>query len=140
MLTWAFPAVVREEGSTDWLVTFPDLPEAITGGESVETALANASDALEEVVLTYLAEGRVLPDPRPAQAGEVLVVLDAATASRAMLARELALQGVTYEELARRLHKSESAARSLVQGRRRASLPALLDALRSLGRTPALAS
>lgn len=140
MLTWAFAARVREEGPGDWLVTFDDLPEAITGAATHEEALANAADALEEVVLAYLVSGLQVPDPRPPGFGETAIVLDAATASRALLARELSIQGMSYAELAQRIHRSEAMARNLVQGPRRANLNALWAALRSLGTTLAIAS
>jgi hypothetical protein len=35
MQTWMFPAVIEKLGDDDFLATFPDLPEAMTGGGSL---------------------------------------------------------------------------------------------------------
>ena len=45
--TQAFPAVMEKLGDDDFLATFPDLPEALTGGASLAEARENAGNALE---------------------------------------------------------------------------------------------
>jgi hypothetical protein len=44
MQTWAFPAVIEMLGDDDFLATFPDVPEARTGGASLEEVRENAAD------------------------------------------------------------------------------------------------
>ncbi|QSX07120.1 type II toxin-antitoxin system HicB family antitoxin [Sedimentibacter sp. zth1] len=44
-------------------VTFPDFPECITFGNSIEHALEMAKDALKLVVGYYIDENIPLPDP-----------------------------------------------------------------------------
>lgn len=139
MQPWAFPAIVEQHGEDDFVVTFPDIPEAITGGSTVAEALENAADALEEAVLAYLAHGRPVPLPRPAVGSERPVVLDPVTAARAVLALTMREQHVTNVELAARLGKSESAVRRLVNGHAGVKLDTVLVALAMLGRRMALA-
>ena len=57
MQTWAFPALIEKLGDDDFLATFPDIPEALTGGASLAEARENAADALEEAILAYLRTG-----------------------------------------------------------------------------------
>jgi antitoxin HicB len=83
MQTWAYPAVIEKHGPEDFVVTFPDVPEAITGGASLDEARLNAADALEEAILGYMAQGLPIPAPRAERKGEELVVLDPVTAARA---------------------------------------------------------
>ena len=64
MQTWSFPATIQRLGEDDYLATFPDVPEAMTGGGSLAEVRENASDALEEAILAYLAAGRAIPLPR----------------------------------------------------------------------------
>ena len=68
------------------MATFPDVPEAMTGGASLAEVRENAADALEEAILGYLAHERPIPDPREPRDGEEAVVLDPVTAARAALA------------------------------------------------------
>ncbi|WP_158918067.1 type II toxin-antitoxin system HicB family antitoxin [Caulobacter sp. S45] len=82
MPIWAFPAVFQEEEAGDWVVTFPDIPEVVTGADSLEAARLEAADALEEAILAYMADGRAVPSPRAAGEGEELVTLAPGTASR----------------------------------------------------------
>jgi antitoxin HicB len=45
------------------VLRFPDIPEAVAGGDTEEDALENARPVLEAVLDCYVAEGRDLPEP-----------------------------------------------------------------------------
>jgi antitoxin HicB len=126
---WAYPAHVAEDSPGDWLVTFDDLPEALTGGRTREEALHNAADALEEAVLAYLARGRPIPAPRAAAEGEELIVLDVVTAARAALAEVMRTNGISNAALARGVGRSEGAVRRLVDGTTGVKIDTVLQAL-----------
>ena len=85
MQTWAFPALIEKLGDDDFLATFPDIPEALTGAASLAEARENAADVLEEAILAYLAHGRPIPAPREPRGGEEAIILDPVTAARAAL-------------------------------------------------------
>lgn len=51
----------RAIGEKGYTVTFPDVPEAITEGDTAAEALANAVDALETALSFYVEEGEDLP-------------------------------------------------------------------------------
>ena len=61
---WNFPVQLKEEDN-GFVVTFPDIPEAITQGENREEALLYAQEALESVLSFYIEEQRDLPIPSP---------------------------------------------------------------------------
>ena len=46
-----------------WLVRFPDIPEALTEGESEQKAHANAADCLLAALEGYVKAGRPIPRP-----------------------------------------------------------------------------
>jgi predicted RNase H-like HicB family nuclease len=58
-------------------VTFRDVPEAITDGDTREEALLRAEDALESALAMYIAAKELLPVPSNAEAGEEIVPLSA---------------------------------------------------------------
>ncbi len=138
MQTWAFPARIERHADDDYVVTFPDIAEAMTGGSSEREALSLAADALEEAVLAYLAAGRSVPQPREAQAGELLIPLDPTTAARAVLAQIMRDQKVSNVALALKLAKSEGAVRRLTDGATGVKIETVLQALVALGQRAAL--
>ncbi|MDO9270656.1 MAG: type II toxin-antitoxin system HicB family antitoxin [Methylobacter sp.] len=57
-----YPVILTPDDGT-LLVTFPDVPEAITFGENEEEALLNAVDALETALSFYVDTRKPLPKP-----------------------------------------------------------------------------
>ena len=77
-----YPATLTKDGGT-FLVTFRDVPEAITFGADKKEALLNAVDALETGLSFYVESCRPLPLPSKAKRGEITV--SAAALERATL-------------------------------------------------------
>lgn len=90
-----------EEGG--FVVTFPDVPEAITQGDDEGEALLNAVDALETALEFYVDDGKDLPKASKHKRS-VRVVRPSAQACLALIVYQtLREQGVRKSELARRL-------------------------------------
>jgi antitoxin HicB len=139
MQTFSYPAIIEQPYPSDFVVRFADVPEAITGGETVEEALTNAPEALEVAIEHYLALGRPVPNPRPAAEGEHLVALAPAVAARVLLTRAMSDQQLTKVALAARMNKDEKVVRRVLSGKG-ASLELILEALIAVGVRPALAA
>jgi antitoxin HicB len=99
----AYPATLTPDRDGGFTVTFRDVPEAITEGDSRDEALLRAEDALESALAMYVAGKEPLPIPSPAQADEVMVPLSALGMAKAALYDAMREQGVGRAELARRL-------------------------------------
>jgi len=138
MQTWTYPALFDPHDG-EVVVTFRDFLEAITGAVTMDEARALAQDALEEVVLAYLAQGRSVPAPSPALDHEENVVLDPKTAARAAVQRLMSAQGLSRRALAERMHKDEKVVRRILDGRGGVTMDNVVEALRAMGATPALA-
>jgi antitoxin HicB len=136
MTAFTYPARIVEESPGEFLVTFRDIPEAITGGATFEESYQLAADALDVAVEGLLLDTRDVPSPSPAEDGEVLVPLSPAVAARLMLVRAMDRQHVSGRALAERLGKDEKNVRRILQGK--ATVDAALEALRALGIRPAL--
>jgi antitoxin HicB len=85
------------------LVTFPDIPEAITFGMNEEEALKQAVDALETALSFYVDDRRDLPTPSVIE-GLATVRPSALESVKLGLYAEMLKQGVRKSELARRLN------------------------------------
>ena len=99
----AYPATLIPDPDEGYTVTFRDVPEAITEGDSREEALLRAEDALESALAMYVAGKEPLPVASPAEPGEVMVPLSALGMAKTALYEAMREQGVGRAELARRL-------------------------------------
>src|SRR5438309_12052060 len=102
----AYPAALISDRDGGFTVTFRDVPEAITEGDTREEALLRAEDALESALAMYIAAKEPLPAASPAEAGEEMVPLSALGMAKTALYDAMREQGVGRAELARRDRKS----------------------------------
>jgi predicted RNase H-like HicB family nuclease len=56
-------AIVHKESSSDYGVSFPDFPGAVTAASSLDKAVELAAEALALHVEGMLAEGEAIPPP-----------------------------------------------------------------------------
>jgi len=101
---WNFPVELssdKEDGG--FVVTFPDVPEAITQGENRTEALFYAQEALETALTMYIEEQRDLPSPSPAN-GRPTVSPDVLECAKLDIYVIMRTQDVPKAELAQRLH------------------------------------
>ena len=99
----AYPAYLTPDPDGGFTVTFRDVPEAITEGDSREEAVLRSEDALESALAMYIAAKEPLPRPSAPEAGEVSVPLTALGMAKTALYEAMREQGVGRAELARRL-------------------------------------
>ena len=118
-----------------YVVSFPDVPEALTQGETDEEALREGQDALVVALGGYVEEGRDIPASSPVAPGQRAVALPALIAAKLALYTAMREDGVTKVELARRLSVSEAVARRLVHPDHHSKIERVEDGLRALGRT-----
>ncbi|WP_343039007.1 type II toxin-antitoxin system HicB family antitoxin [Paraburkholderia bonniea] len=73
-----FPVTLTpDEADGGFVVTFSDIPEAITQGETTEEALAMAQEALETAMEFYFEDKRVVPTPSKPKRGQPVIELPA---------------------------------------------------------------
>lgn len=73
-MRYAYPYDATRQPEGGWTVTFPDVPEAITEGDTAEEVAAMAEDALVSALSFYTDEARALPVPSAAHGRPVAVV------------------------------------------------------------------
>lgn len=90
-----------DEGSV--LVTFADVPEAITFGADADEALLNAIDALETGLSFYVDARRPLPTASKPAEGQKTVRPSALECAKLGVYQAMTDEGIKKSELARRL-------------------------------------
>ena len=133
MQGFIYSAVLMPEEEGGFMVKFIDLPEAITQGNDIEDALAEASDCLEEAIANRIVMGLPIPEPSPLKKGQYAVTLPAQTAAKAALYVALQEAKISKMELARRLHCDEKEVRRLLDPRHPSKLPRIEAALAAVG-------
>lgn len=98
-----YPARFEAAEEGGFVVTFRDIPEAITQGETEEEALAMAADVLTSAMDFYVEDRRAVPLPSDAEAGERLVDLPPSVAAKVLLLNAVIDEGISNVELARRM-------------------------------------
>lgn len=133
LLRFAYP-VTLESTDEGVLVSFPDIPEALTSGVDREDALAEAVDCLLAALGGYILERRPLPLASPAR-GRPLVPLPALVAAKLALYQTMLEQRVTNVDLARRLGTVEGTIRRLLDVDHRSHIGQVEAALSKMGRS-----
>ena len=126
---------VEIESDDDFfLVSFPDIPEAITEGESLEEALRVAGDALEAALEFYFDDRRVVPGPSRLKRGQHYVELRASVSAKVLLLNEMIRQKVRPAELARRLRTTPQEVNRLTSLRHGSKIDGVAAAMKTLGK------
>ena len=129
-----YPVNLKRDGKF-FLVTFPDIPEAITQGKSEEEALLAAHDALETALDFYFDAQRAVPAPSRPKRGQRVVELPASLSAKVLLLNEMLAQKIRPVELARRLHVKPQEVTRLIDLRHKSKIDGIAVALKALGKT-----
>ena len=128
-----FPANIVPDVN-GFVVSFPDIPEALTSGDTIEHAREMAADALATAMEFYFEDGRPVPLPSKAKRGQHLVELPASVSAKVLLLNEMIAQGVTQAELARRLHTRKQEVQRIVNLDHATKIDTIEAAFRALGK------
>ena len=132
----AYPVrLTADKESGGFVVTFPDIPEAITQGETVEEALTMAQDALETALDFYFDDRRAVPAPSRPKRGQRLVTLPVSIEAKVLLLNEMIRQRVRPAELARRMRTTPQAVNRLVNIRYVSKIDGIAVAMAALGKS-----
>jgi antitoxin HicB len=130
---YAYPYDMVAQPEGGFTVTFPDVPEAITEGDTAAEVRQRAEDALVTALSFYTDAGRPVPKPSPAY-GRPLAVVPILEAAKLALHETMLVDQVSNVELGRRLGMDEKAVRRLRDPLHRSHIGQVEAALRALGR------
>ena len=81
-MQYVYPCVLTLEDEGGFFVSFPDVPEALTGGDSYAEALAMAEDALGAALSMYVEAREDIPVASAALPGQALVAVPPIVAAK----------------------------------------------------------
>ena len=122
----------QEDGG--YVVSFRDIPEAITQGDTVNEALSMAKEALALAIEFYFDYKRMVPVPSKPKRGQHLVELSASLSAKILLLNEMLAQNIRPAELARRLKTTPQEINRLTNLRHTSRIDGIAAALQAMGR------
>lgn len=128
-----YPVELTPEEDGGFIVSFTDLPEALTCGADRIEALAEAADCLEEALAGRITERMEIPHPSPAR-GRATVAPGATIAAKAALWSEMRAARMTNTALATSLGVLESEVRRMLDPRHATKIGRLEEALAVFGK------
>ena len=136
-MRYAYPCILSpdDEEGEGFVVTFPDVPEAVTGGKTRDGALVMAQDGLAVALGMYVKCRQEVPVPSAVAPSQVLVAVPPIVAAKLALYSAMRKQGITNVALAAQMGLSEGAIRRLVNPDHRSHINQVEKALYAVGRT-----
>ncbi|NJM29928.1 MAG: type II toxin-antitoxin system HicB family antitoxin [Rhizobiales bacterium] len=122
---------LRKDTNGTYLVTVPDLPEAITFGETPAEAKLQAIDAIETAMMSRIADREAIPLPKAK--GKYHVDLRPAITAKIALWNAMLKQGLGKAALARKLKWHLPQVDRVLDVRHESTISTLTDALTAAG-------
>lgn len=132
-MRFAYPYELQPQPEGGFTVVFPDVPEAITQGETKEEAAVMAENALVTALSFYTDHAQPLPPPSPAR-GRPLAYVEPLVAAKLALHDAMLAAGVSNVALARQLGTDEKTVRRLRDPLHQSRINQVDAALRALGK------
>ena len=123
---------IRKDTNDTFLVTVPDLPDAITFGETLDEAKLQAVDAIETVMMARMTDREAIPEPKAS--GRYYAELRPAVAAKVALWNAMLQQGMGKAALARKLKWHMPQVDRALDARHESTLSSLVEALAVTGK------
>ncbi len=130
---YSYPIDLHKEPEGGYSVTFPDFDEALTDGDTLAEAVAEAADCLEEAIAGRMARREDIPAPSPAK-DRPAVTPGAVLAAKTALYEALREQRLSSSAFAVALGVQESVVRRMLDPRHATKIGRLEEALARFGK------
>ncbi len=134
MHTFAYPTKLTEDKDDGgYIITFRDIPEAITQGDTVDTCIIEARDCLDEAIAGRIDDREDIPIPSKARKNEHIINVPVMTAVKASLYMKMKERKFTNTKLAKLLNIDEKEVRRMLDPHHGTKVPTMEHALSMLG-------
>lgn len=128
-----YPARFKKQRD-GYVVTFRDIPEALTSGETKEEAVNMAADALATAMEFYFEDRREVPMPTKPRSDEELVELPVSLAVKVLLLNEMLKGNITPSKLAKKLEASPQTVTRILDLHHSTKIDTLAEAFKAIGK------
>jgi antitoxin HicB len=129
-----FPVTLEEQPDGKILISFPDVPEALSEGMTEAEAMTEAVDCLVAALAGYISQGRDLPHASQSEVNAHAIALPPLVVAKLELYQTMRDAGLSRVALGKRLGVSEGAIRRLLDLDHRSHIGQVDRALAALGK------
>lgn len=129
-----YPAHFEHDESGGFVVTFRDIPEAITQGDTEDEALEMAQDALITAMDFYFEDRRAVPAASEPEPGERIIVLPLSVVAKVLLLNEMIAQRVRPVDLARQMDVTPQEVNRIINLHHTTKIDKVQEAFAALGK------
>ena len=135
-MRYTFPCLIKgnEDDGDGFVVTFPDVEGAVTGGFTFKESIILAEDCLVVSLASYMDCQEQLPTPSPWAKGQELISVQPLIAAQLDLYTAMSEQNISRADLGKRLGLGEEAVSKLLTLDYKTSIGEVAKALEALGR------
>lgn len=112
-MDFIFPYTIAKEGG-EFLITFPDIPKALTSTHTSADINTTAYDCLIAALGGYIDDRRDIPEPSARSSTQEIVVIPQLMAAKLSLYIAMRREGMTNVDLAQRLNVDEKIVRRML--------------------------
>ena len=132
---YAYPALLRDNKEGGDIVSFRDVPEAITEIWSMDELQDTAVDALVTVLEMYFEKNRVFPEPSKPKKNEVMVALPLIVVAKMLLLNVMVSSNIRPCDLARKMHIKPQEVNRIIDLQHKTKMDTIDSAMRALGKS-----
>ena len=125
---------LQDPVSKAYVVSFRDIPEALTQGGTYEEAKKSAKNALITAIEFYFEDMQEIPKPSAPQEGEIEIKMPLNIWAKVNLLNTLIETGTTQAELARKMGKTRQYIHRLIDLHHNTKIDTIDSALEALGK------
>lgn len=129
---FAYPAKIVQDGNL-FVITFRDVPQAITQTDSKEKVVSAAIDVLKDAASIYMDDGEDFPLASKRHKGETLIELPLSFVAKIILHNAMLKNRIRQADLARSLNLPTSEIARIINPRTKIKIDTLADAIKSAG-------
>lgn len=131
-----YPAMFKIQDNDCYVISFRDIPEALTQAFSLNEAKDQALDALITAFEFYQENNKLIPMPSHAIEGEHYIEVPISVWSKILLINEMLNQHVSQSELAKRLNTTRQEMQRIINIQHNTKIDKIVDSLKLLGKSP----
>lgn len=128
-----YPVMIEQDGNS-FMASFPDIPEALTAGDSYAEALAEAQGALVTAFEFYFEDQRAVPEPSPID-GRDVVQVPLSIWVKVLVLNTMLEEKVTQSELAVRMGTRKQEMQRIIDLRHSTKIDTLASAMQAMGKS-----
>ena len=132
--TFSYAAKFTADKDGGYVVTFRDVPEAITQGDTIEECREQAAGALQAAIETYIERRMPIPPPSDKKRYEYVISLPMRTALKVAVYMGMLELRMNNVALAKRMHVNEKEVRRMLDPKHPTKADTLEQALAALGK------